>query len=70
MKSLFELVRKRPILSSMLFLMVEFMGIIAFYNSRFSLFPVRTYPGLTINLDYPGADANKIEKIITLPLKK
>lgn len=70
MKSLFELVRKRPILSSMLFLMVEFMGIIAFYNSRFSLFPVRTYPGLTINLDYPGADANKIEKMITLPIEE
>ncbi len=54
----------------MLLLMVEFLGVMSFYNARFSLFPVRTYPGLTINLDYPGADANKIEKIITLPIEE
>ncbi len=70
MRTLFEFVNQRPILSSMLLLMVEFLGVIFFYNSRFSLFPVRTYPGLTINLDYPGADANKIEKIITIPIEE
>lgn len=69
MQKVIDFIYRRPVFVSMLTLGFFLFGSIAFFELHFSLFPDKIYPGLTIKLDYPGADAIKIEKLITWPIE-
>ena len=69
MRKVIEFIFARPVLVSMFAAGLLLFGLLSFYSLHFSLFPSTVYPGLSIKLEYPGADAIKIEKIITWPLE-
>ncbi|MEM7179882.1 MAG: efflux RND transporter permease subunit [Spirochaetota bacterium] len=69
MRKVIEFIFARPVLVSMFALGLLLFGLLSFYSLHFSLFPSTVYPGLSIKLEYPGADAIKIEKVITWPLE-
>ncbi|CCG07755.1 efflux RND transporter permease subunit [Pararhodospirillum photometricum] len=68
--SVFDLFIKRPVLASVLSLLILVIGLQALFT-----LPVRQYPEMkntviTVTVTYPGADADLIQGFITQPLQK
>ncbi|MCB1158572.1 MAG: efflux RND transporter permease subunit, partial [Leptospiraceae bacterium] len=70
MKEFLIQIKARPVLISMLVLALLLFGLISFYRLNFSLYPSPVYPGLSIHLDFPGADPLKMEQQITNPIEE
>ena len=65
-----ELTIKRPVLATVLVLVIVLFGIIGYLS-----LPVREYPNvdnpiITVRVNYPGANAEVIENQITEPLEQ
>ncbi|MCE9500078.1 MAG: efflux RND transporter permease subunit, partial [Leptospira sp.] len=60
----------RPVTTCMVFLGLGIFGVLSYLRVPVSLFPGLSYPGLTISVNYPGADADKMEEIITKPIEE
>lgn len=60
---------KRPIATTMFFLIVIVLGIMSFRFLPVDLLPPIEYPQLTISTDYPNVGPEEIEKIITQPVE-
>ncbi len=56
---------KRPIATTMVFLIVIVLGIISFRYLPVDLLPPIEYPQLTVSTEYPNVGPEEIEKIIT-----
>lgn len=56
---------KRPIATTMLFLIIVVLGIISFRYLPVDLLPPVEYPQLTVATEYPNVGSEEIEKIIT-----
>lgn len=54
----------------MLFAAMVFAGILSFPSLPVSLFPSDEYPALSVIIEYPGIDPDKIESIITCPVER
>ncbi|PJZ48497.1 efflux RND transporter permease subunit [Leptospira saintgironsiae] len=55
---------------SMLFSGFFLFGILAFFQVPVTLFPTMEYPGLTISVEFPGADVLLVEELLTVPLEE
>jgi HAE1 family hydrophobic/amphiphilic exporter-1 len=60
---------KRPIATTMFFLIVIVLGVLSFRFLPVDLLPPIEYPQLTIFTDYPNVGPEEIEKIITEPVE-
>ncbi len=60
---------KRPIATTMVFLIVIVLGIVAFRYLPVGLLPPVEYPQLTVSTEYPNVGPEEIEKIITQPVE-
>ena len=56
---------KRPIATTMVFLIIIVLGIMSFRYLPVDLLPPIEYPQLTVNTEYPNVGPEEIEKIIT-----
>lgn len=56
---------KRPIATTMLFLIIIVLGVISFRYLPVDLLPPVEYPQLTVSTDYPNVGPEEVEKIIT-----
>lgn len=64
-----EIAVRRPIATTMFFLIVVVLGITSFRFLPVDLLPPIEYPQLTISTDYPNVGPEEIEKIITQPVE-
>lgn len=67
-------IRKEDSLGNKIFLLMLFagsllLGTISIFFLPVELMPPSTYPGLTLQTEYPGVTPDKIEEIITRPLE-
>lgn len=60
---------KRPVATSMVFLIIIILGIAGFRYLPVDLLPPIEYPQLTVATDYPNVGPEEIEKIITEPVE-
>ncbi|MBN2733114.1 MAG: efflux RND transporter permease subunit, partial [Balneolaceae bacterium] len=60
---------KRPIATTMVFLIIIVLGVISFRYLPVSLLPPIEYPQLTVSTEYPNVGPEEIEKIITQPVE-
>ncbi|MFN1834551.1 efflux RND transporter permease subunit [Balneola sp. MJW-20] len=60
---------KRPIATSMVFLIIIVLGVVGFRYLPVDLLPPIEYPQLTIATEYPNVGPEEIEKIITEPVE-
>ncbi|WP_010570191.1 efflux RND transporter permease subunit [Leptospira broomii] len=60
----------RPITIGMFFFGLIIFGFFSFFRVPVSLFPTSAYPGLTISVEFPGADVDNIEETITIPIEE
>ncbi|HXV60679.1 MAG TPA: efflux RND transporter permease subunit [Vicinamibacteria bacterium] len=60
---------RRPIATTMFFLIVIVLGVMSFRFLPVDLLPPIEYPRLTIATDYPNVGPEEIEKIITQPIE-
>jgi HAE1 family hydrophobic/amphiphilic exporter-1 len=60
---------KRPIATTMFFLIVIALGTLSFHFLPVDLLPPIEYPQLTVSTDYPNVGPEEIEKIITEPIE-
>jgi len=60
---------KRPVATTMTFLIIIILGIAGFRYLPVDLLPPIEYPQLTIATDYPNVGPEEIEKIITQPIE-
>ncbi|MCE9499968.1 MAG: efflux RND transporter permease subunit, partial [Leptospira sp.] len=70
MKRLSRQILKKPVSTLMGILAILMLGFLSVFQLKFSLFPNPSFPALSITVDYPGNDADKIEEIITQPLEE
>ena len=68
--NLSELSVKRPVLSTVFVLIIFLMGIIGYTYLGVREYPNIDNPIITVNVSYPGANAEVIEKQITEPLEQ
>jgi len=61
---------KNSTLINLLSFLIIFMGIFAMYNLRKEAFPAVDYDIVLVTTYYPGAPANDVEKLVTIPLEK
>lgn len=60
---------RRPVATTMFFLIIIVLGIMSFRFLPIDLLPPIEYPQLTISTDYPNVGPEEIEKIITQPIE-
>ncbi|GAB4108356.1 MAG: efflux RND transporter permease subunit [Acidobacteriota bacterium] len=60
---------RRPIATTMFFLIVIVLGLLSFRFLPVDLLPPIEYPLLTISTEYPNVGPEEIEQIITLPIE-
>ncbi|TGK05457.1 efflux RND transporter permease subunit [Leptospira langatensis] len=70
MSDLKDFLRERILSVCMLFFGLLLFGVLAFFQVPVTLFPSIAYPGLTISVDYPGADVLLVEELLTAPLEE
>ena len=68
--NLSELSVKRPVLSTVIVLIIFLLGIIGYTYLGVREYPNIDNPIITVNVSYPGANAEVIEKQITEPLEQ
>lgn len=61
---------RRPILTSVVFLVVVIFGLIAFMQLPVDLMPDVTWPSLTVRTSYDGVGPEEIERLITEPIER
>ncbi|TGK43531.1 efflux RND transporter permease subunit [Leptospira andrefontaineae] len=59
-----------PITSWMILSGILVLGLASSLSLSYGLFPTFKYPGFTISVEYPGADAETVESIITVPIEE
>ncbi|MDR2835863.1 MAG: efflux RND transporter permease subunit [Bacteroidales bacterium] len=65
-----EISIKRPVLSTVFILVIFLLGFIGYSYLGVREYPNIDYPIITVNVTYPGANAEVIEKQITEPLEQ
>lgn len=68
--SLAENAVKRPITTTMFFLIVILLGALSFTRLPIDLLPEVTYPSLTIRTDYGNVGPQEVEDLITRPIEE
>ena len=61
---------ERPITIIMFYGALFILGAISLFNIPISLIPGVSFPGLTVEVEYPGVTPEKIEEIISKPLEE
>ncbi|TGK12907.1 AcrB/AcrD/AcrF family protein [Leptospira fletcheri] len=61
---------KRPLTVAMFFAGLLLFGVLSFFQVPLTLFPTSDYPGLTISVEYPGADVGTVEETLTIPIEE
>ena len=69
MASLPSLSIRRPVATTMVFLILVVLGIVSFRNLPVDLLPQIEYTSLTVSVDYPNVGPEEIEQIITDPIE-
>ena len=67
--SMTGLLIRRPVLSSVISLLILFFGLSSLYKLPIRQFPRMNNTVITVNTSYPGADANIISGFITTPIE-
>jgi len=67
---MFDIFIKRPVLASVLSLLILFLGLRAVFMLQVRQYPEMQNTVITITTSYPGADADLIQGFITQPLQK
>ncbi len=65
-----ELSIKRPVLATVMVLIIIIFGIIGYTNLAVREYPSVDNPIITVHVSYPGANAEVIENQITEPLEQ
>ena len=65
-----ELSIKRPVLATVMVLIIVIFGVIGYTNLAVREYPSVDNPIITVNVSYPGANAEVIENQITEPLEQ
>jgi HAE1 family hydrophobic/amphiphilic exporter-1 len=60
----------RPVATTMFFICVIILGIIAFQRLPVDLMPDITFPRLTISTEYEGVGPQEIEQLISVPIER
>ena len=68
--TLSELSIKRPVLATVMILIIIIFGVIGYQNLPVREFPSIDHPIITVSVSYPGANAEVIESQITEPLEQ
>ena len=66
----YRLAIRRPVATSMLFLMLVVFGWRSYQNLPVNLMPDISYPSLTVRTEYEGAAPEDVEMLITRPLEE
>jgi HAE1 family hydrophobic/amphiphilic exporter-1 len=66
---LLALAVKRPILTSVIFLVIILLGFVSFTRLSVDLMPDISYPTVTIVANYPNTSPEDMENIITIPIE-
>ncbi|MDD3375283.1 MAG: efflux RND transporter permease subunit [Candidatus Omnitrophica bacterium] len=61
---------KNSTLVNLISFLIIFIGIFSMYNLRKEAFPSVDYDMVTVTTSYPGAPANDVEKLVTIPIEK
>ncbi|TGK00825.1 efflux RND transporter permease subunit [Leptospira semungkisensis] len=61
---------ERPLTISMILGGLLLFGILAFLKVPVTLFPSASYPGLSVSVEYPGADVHLVEETLTIPIEE
>ncbi|TGK17841.1 efflux RND transporter permease subunit [Leptospira fluminis] len=62
--------RERPLTVAMFLGGATLFGILSFFKVPINLFPSTEYPGLSISVDFPGADVPLVEELLTIPIEE
>lgn len=65
-----KILESRPVSTGMFLFGLILFGAISYVKNPISLFPNTTYPGLTVSIEYPGADVKDLEEMITIPIEE
>ena len=70
LQSIHDVCRARPVATMMAVFGSILMGLISLFRIPLSYMPATRYPGLTVEITYPGVTPDKIEEIITQPVEE
>src|SRR3546814_19278387 len=60
----------RPIFASLVSIVIVIIGIIAFYQLPASEYPEIAPPQINVTTNYPGADAETVERTVDTPIEQ
>ena len=61
---------RRPVTTSMFFLILTLLGIISASRMAIDLYPEITYPVINISTSYSGAGPEEVEQLVTIPIER
>lgn len=61
---------RRPVTTSMFFLILMLLGIISASRMPIDLYPEITYPVINISTSYSGAGPEEVEQLVTIPIER
>ncbi|HEX2253931.1 MAG TPA: efflux RND transporter permease subunit [Thermoanaerobaculia bacterium] len=61
---------RRPVATTMFFLVVVLIGAVAFWQLPVDLMPELTYPTLTVRTNYPNVGPQEVEDLVTRPIEE
>ncbi len=61
---------KRPVMTSVIFLIVLILGIVAFTRLAIDLMPEITYPTISVSTDYGNVGPQEMEELVTRPIEE
>ena len=65
-----ELSLRRPILITVVFLIVVILGAVSFTRLPVDLMPDVSFPTMNVTVQYPNVGPEEIEELITIPLER
>jgi HAE1 family hydrophobic/amphiphilic exporter-1 len=68
--SLSELSVKRPVTGVMIFLALTVLGVFTFSRLKLDMYPDIEFPVVAVIAQYPGADPESIEELVTKPIEE
>ncbi|EPG73793.1 RND transporter, Hydrophobe/Amphiphile Efflux-1 (HAE1)/Heavy Metal Efflux (HME) family, permease protein [Leptospira fainei serovar Hurstbridge str. BUT 6] len=61
---------RHPLTVAMILSGFFLFGVLSFFKVPVTLFPTSAYPGLSISVEYPGADVLLVEEILAVPIEE
>ncbi len=60
----------RPVFTVLIMTTIIFFGVLCYFKLPVSSLPQIQYPTITVNTSYPGATAEQISRLVTMPLER